>query len=435
MLLDDAIAVGWARSVSLDPALEREFEERVADSSTLAFRVALGVLRHREDAEDVAQDAFLRAHRAFASLRDRDRFRAWLVRTAFRLALDRLRGEKRRARREDAVGDRGAGPDGVGRGRGGAGGGAGAGGGGGRRAAREAADRDGAGGDPGARRGVGRAAPGAAGGDGEVPAVPGAQGAGGEAAMACERYREALRTWRRACRPRPASRRTSPRARRAGRSSQALRRALAVADAEMAGLLAAEPTPELAARIRAGGGGAGAFAALALRLAVAGDGRGGHAARGARGRAGARHSAGTGAPRGRGRAPAATAGSTRATEPAWPEPRRGRPRPVSRRSPGALIPRSAGQPERRGSAVTASRATRRPAVARDDRPPEPEVLVPPGEAEALLRFAALVHRDRLAPDSLLVGASSSADLAGAERRRHPAARDRPAGPGRDLRDR
>ena len=72
--------------MSLDPALGREFEERVADSSTLAFRVALGVLRHREDAEDVAQDAFLRAHRAFATLRDRDRFRAWLVRTAFRLA-------------------------------------------------------------------------------------------------------------------------------------------------------------------------------------------------------------------------------------------------------------------------------------------------------------------------------------------------------------
>ena len=102
MFLDGAIAVGWV-VVSLDPALEREFEERIADSSTLAFRVALGVLRHREDAEDVAQDAFLRAHKAFGSLRDRDRFRAWLVRTAFRLALDRLRGEKRRARREDAV--------------------------------------------------------------------------------------------------------------------------------------------------------------------------------------------------------------------------------------------------------------------------------------------------------------------------------------------
>ena len=97
------MAVGWAGTVSLDPALEREFEERLRDSSTLAFRVALSVLRRREDAEDVAQDAFLRAHRSFASIRDRDRFRAWLVRTSFRIALDRIRAEKRRARREDAA--------------------------------------------------------------------------------------------------------------------------------------------------------------------------------------------------------------------------------------------------------------------------------------------------------------------------------------------
>jgi len=100
---DDALAPGWVRTVSLDPALEREFERRLSDSSTLAFRVALAVLRRREDAEDVAQEAFLRAHRSFAHVRDRDRFRAWLVRTAFRLALDRVRGDRRRARREDAV--------------------------------------------------------------------------------------------------------------------------------------------------------------------------------------------------------------------------------------------------------------------------------------------------------------------------------------------
>ena len=109
MLLDDAAETSLDRPVSLpapgmaDPTLEREFEARVADSSTLAFRVALGVLRRREDAEDVAQEAFLRAHRGFASLRDRDRFRAWLVRTAFRLALDHLRGRARRQRREDVV--------------------------------------------------------------------------------------------------------------------------------------------------------------------------------------------------------------------------------------------------------------------------------------------------------------------------------------------
>jgi RNA polymerase sigma-70 factor (ECF subfamily) len=103
VVLDGAMVAGWTGTVSLDPALEREFDERLGDSSALAFRVALSVLRRREDAEDVAQEAFLRAHRSFASIRDRDRFRAWLVRTAFRIALDRIRGEKRRARREDAV--------------------------------------------------------------------------------------------------------------------------------------------------------------------------------------------------------------------------------------------------------------------------------------------------------------------------------------------
>ncbi|MEO8313685.1 MAG: RNA polymerase sigma factor [Pseudomonadota bacterium] len=89
--------------MSLDPALEREFESRLQDSASLAFRVAFSVLRQYEDAEDVAQEAFLRAHRSFNSIRDRDRFRAWLVRATFRLALDRLRGEKRRIRREDAA--------------------------------------------------------------------------------------------------------------------------------------------------------------------------------------------------------------------------------------------------------------------------------------------------------------------------------------------
>ncbi len=103
MVLDDAMSASWVGAVSLGPDLAAEFERRVQDSSTLAFRVALGVLRRREDAEDVAQEAFLRAHRSFAAIRDRDRFRAWLVRTSFRLALDRIRGERRRARREDAA--------------------------------------------------------------------------------------------------------------------------------------------------------------------------------------------------------------------------------------------------------------------------------------------------------------------------------------------
>lgn len=82
--------------VSVDDELEREFETLVAGCSTLAFRVAFSVLRQQQDAEDVAQEAFIRAHRSFRKLRDRQRFRAWLVRTTWRLAIDHRRGEKRR---------------------------------------------------------------------------------------------------------------------------------------------------------------------------------------------------------------------------------------------------------------------------------------------------------------------------------------------------
>jgi RNA polymerase sigma-70 factor (ECF subfamily) len=80
--------------------LAREFEARLADCSKLAFRVAYGVLRHREDAEDVAQEAFVRANRNFHRLRDRNSFRAWLVRMTWRLAIDHKRSALRRMVRE-----------------------------------------------------------------------------------------------------------------------------------------------------------------------------------------------------------------------------------------------------------------------------------------------------------------------------------------------
>lgn len=89
--------------VSANDELAQEFDRRLADSSALAFRVAFSVLRHREDAEDVAQEAFVRAHRSIRQLRDRDRFRAWLVRMTWRLAMDKRRGDLRRQARELGV--------------------------------------------------------------------------------------------------------------------------------------------------------------------------------------------------------------------------------------------------------------------------------------------------------------------------------------------
>jgi RNA polymerase sigma-70 factor (ECF subfamily) len=88
------------RPVAVNAELEREFEARLVESSTLAFRVAFSVLRHRQDAEEVAQEAFVTAYRRFSQLRDRDRFRAWLVRMTWRLAIDRRRADRRRDVRE-----------------------------------------------------------------------------------------------------------------------------------------------------------------------------------------------------------------------------------------------------------------------------------------------------------------------------------------------
>jgi len=80
--------------------LRRDFEARLEECGPLAYRVAQSVLRNTADAEDVAQETLLRAYRKFDRLRDPARFRAWLVRIAFRLALDRLRARGRRETRE-----------------------------------------------------------------------------------------------------------------------------------------------------------------------------------------------------------------------------------------------------------------------------------------------------------------------------------------------
>jgi RNA polymerase sigma-70 factor, ECF subfamily len=81
---------------------EREWEALLRENGPLAYRVARGVLRNDADAEDVAQEALFRAYRRLGRLRERSKFRSWLVRISFRLALDRLRSIKRRQQREAA---------------------------------------------------------------------------------------------------------------------------------------------------------------------------------------------------------------------------------------------------------------------------------------------------------------------------------------------
>jgi len=89
----------WTREAD-SASVRRDFEERLAECGPLAYRVAYGVLRNAADAEDAAQESLLRAYRRFDRLRDPQRFRGWLVRITFRIALDRARSSKRREQRE-----------------------------------------------------------------------------------------------------------------------------------------------------------------------------------------------------------------------------------------------------------------------------------------------------------------------------------------------
>jgi RNA polymerase sigma-70 factor, ECF subfamily len=107
------VLVGRSEREGESSRSQREFEKRLAECGPLAYRVAYGVLRHAADAEDVAQEALLKAYRNFERLRDPSRFRGWLVRIAFRMALDRWRSLKRREKREtqgEQSGHRAAGP-------------------------------------------------------------------------------------------------------------------------------------------------------------------------------------------------------------------------------------------------------------------------------------------------------------------------------------
>lgn len=55
------------------------------------FSVTLKVLKNREEAEEAAQDAFVKAYRALSSFEQRSKFGTWLYQIAWRTAIDRYR--------------------------------------------------------------------------------------------------------------------------------------------------------------------------------------------------------------------------------------------------------------------------------------------------------------------------------------------------------
>jgi RNA polymerase sigma-70 factor (ECF subfamily) len=67
------------------------FEELVRRYDRNVFRIAQHITQNREDAEDVVQDAFLKAYGNLAQFQEQSKFYTWLVRIAVNEALMRLR--------------------------------------------------------------------------------------------------------------------------------------------------------------------------------------------------------------------------------------------------------------------------------------------------------------------------------------------------------
>lgn len=72
------------------------FEELVRIHQGTAVRVAYLVVRSHEEAEDVTQDAFVKAYRSLGRFRPGSPFRPWLLKIVRNEALNRVRGSKRR---------------------------------------------------------------------------------------------------------------------------------------------------------------------------------------------------------------------------------------------------------------------------------------------------------------------------------------------------
>jgi RNA polymerase sigma-70 factor (ECF subfamily) len=92
-----------------DRELDRQLVERAQRGDQAAFRqlfdryqrrafsVALGVVKNKQDALDVTQEAFIKVHRHLGSFQGSSSFYTWLYRILMNLAIDHVRKHKNRA--------------------------------------------------------------------------------------------------------------------------------------------------------------------------------------------------------------------------------------------------------------------------------------------------------------------------------------------------
>ncbi|MBP5672266.1 MAG: sigma-70 family RNA polymerase sigma factor [Lentisphaeria bacterium] len=73
---------------------ELAFDQLVRKHTSRAYGIAYGILGSREDAQEVAQDAFIRIHHALPNFRGDSEFTTWMYRIVTNLAKNKYRWNK-----------------------------------------------------------------------------------------------------------------------------------------------------------------------------------------------------------------------------------------------------------------------------------------------------------------------------------------------------
>ncbi len=74
----------------------RAFASLVDKYKDMVFTLAIGLIRNREEAEETAQDAFLKAFHAIPKFQRKSKFSTWLYRITYNECISRLRKKKNR---------------------------------------------------------------------------------------------------------------------------------------------------------------------------------------------------------------------------------------------------------------------------------------------------------------------------------------------------
>lgn len=79
---------------------EAQLEHYIIQYRATVFRLAYSIVKNREDADDITQDAFMRLYISEVTFERDDNVKAWLIRVTINLAKDLLKSGWRRHRAE-----------------------------------------------------------------------------------------------------------------------------------------------------------------------------------------------------------------------------------------------------------------------------------------------------------------------------------------------